>query len=225
MSQERGSDGMWGRCACGCGQVVRHGKRFIRGHNSRVMSPETIEKLRQAAKKNWQNLECRKKVSEALKKFQNRPEVKEKHRGACNKPEFKERMGQIMLKRWQDPVKAAAMAAAQNRKPTSIEKTVDKLLTQLFPGEYKYVGKGEFFLGGKCPDFLNVSGQKKVIEVYGDYWHRNDNPQDRVDHFRKYGFDCLVIWEKDLQDLHSVEKQLMAFCAYAEYRCRNLICG
>jgi G:T-mismatch repair DNA endonuclease (very short patch repair protein) len=36
------------------------------------------------------------------------------------------------------------------------------------------------------PDFI-CDEEKKVIEVYGDYWHRNDNPQDRINKFKKMG--------------------------------------
>ena len=31
---------------------------------------------------------------------------------------------------------------------------------------YKFVGNGEFFIGRKCPDFINVNGQKIAVEVY-----------------------------------------------------------
>ncbi len=76
---------------------------------------------------------------------------------------------------------------------------------------YKYVGNGEVIIGFKNPDFINVNGEKKVIELYGDYWHRNDNPQDRIDHFKKYGFDCLVIWERELKNKDSLFEKLKEF--------------
>ncbi len=76
---------------------------------------------------------------------------------------------------------------------------------------YKYVGNGEVIIGFKNPDFINVNGEKKVIELYGDYWHRNDNPQDRIDHFKKYGFDCLVIWERELKNKDSLLIKLKEF--------------
>lgn len=43
------------------------------------------------------------------------------------------------------------------------------------------------------PDFVNIK-KRKVIEGFGDYWHRNDNPQDKIDSFGKFGYDCLIIW-------------------------------
>ena len=122
-------------------------------------------------------------------------------------------------KMWQDPVIAKAIARSWGRKPTRPENIVDKLLNALFPGEYKYVGAGDFFLGGKCPDFVNVNGQKKVIEVFGDWWHsegktgrtQKQEEQSRIRHFIKYGYQTLIIWEKDLKDLFLVEKELLVF--------------
>ena len=72
-------------------------------------------------------------------------------------------------------------------RPTNPEKIIQRILAKYFPKEWKYVGNGKVWFGKKNPDFININGQKKLIEVYGDYWHRNDNPQDRIDHFKKYG--------------------------------------
>ena len=66
---------------------------------------------------------------------------------------------------------------------------------------WKFVGDGQTVIDGMVPDFININGKKQVIEVYGDYWHRNHKPQDRIDHYKKFGFKCLVYWEKDLKDL------------------------
>ncbi len=65
---------------------------------------------------------------------------------------------------------------------------------------YKFVGNGEFILGGKNPDFMNINGEKKLIEIYGTYWHRNHNPEDRIQLFKQYGFNTLIFWENELND-------------------------
>jgi len=31
---------------------------------------------------------------------------------------------------------------------------------------YKFVGNGEVLVGRKCPDFININGQKIAIEVF-----------------------------------------------------------
>lgn len=48
------------------------------------------------------------------------------------------------------------------------------------------------------PDF-KVIGAMAVVEVYGDYWHRFDNPQDRIDAWRSTGVDCIVVWESEIR--------------------------
>ena len=65
---------------------------------------------------------------------------------------------------------------------------------------YKFVGGNRLQVGNKYPDFVHKEGGKKLIEVYGDYWHRGQNPQDRIDYFEKHGYACIVIWEKELKE-------------------------
>ena len=71
-------------------------------------------------------------------------------------------------------------------KPTNPEIELGKLLDQLYPNQYKYVGDGKRIIGGMCPDFIHQDGTFKVIELFGDYWHKGENPQDRIDAFIKY---------------------------------------
>ena len=88
-----------------------------------------------------------------------------------------------------------------NKRPTKPEKTFDEMTSKIV----HYVGNRAWWRklpNGKYknPDF-KVTGQNKVIEIYGDYWHRNDDPQELVDLYKQAGLDCLIIWE------HEVYKQ------------------
>ena len=114
-------------------------------------------------------------------------------------------------KRWIDPAYQKKMAKAFAIKPNKPETALLNLLNQLFPQEYKYVGDFQFFLGGKNPDFMNVDGRKSLIELYGTYWHRNDDPQDRIDHFKQYGFSTLIVWENELKDQEALVNKLQKF--------------
>ena len=104
-----------------------------------------------------------------------------------------------------------ACLKASHIKPNGKEIFMMDLLNNLFPDQYKYVGDGEVIIGGKNPDFINVNGQKKVIEYYGDRWHQGDNPQDRIDVFADYGFDCLIIWGSELKNMDRVVQRLKIF--------------
>ena len=106
-------------------------------------------------------------------------------------------------------------------RPTKPEKRLKKLLNRLFPGEYKYVGNGSLLVGFKNPDFVNVNGRKKIIEMFGDYWHSKEktgrtNKQEenqRIKHFAKYGYETLVVWENQLERGSSrwLRKRLVKF--------------
>ena len=73
-----------------------------------------------------------------------------------------------------------------------------------------YTGDGNFWITFKDktyknPDFvfLPPSGKKYAVEVFGDYWHRNDNVEDLITKYNEVGWECLVIWEKDVNRLNS----------------------
>jgi len=83
--------------------------------------------------------------------------------------------------------------------PNKCEQALDALLQELFPGEYRYCGDSSIFIGGKCPDFINVNGKKQVVELFGDYWHEPGSEPARIAHFKSYGFDCVIIWESELR--------------------------
>ena len=52
-------------CECGCGQVVRPGRRFVSGHNARVMSDETKEKMSVSRMGHSVSEETKQRISEA----------------------------------------------------------------------------------------------------------------------------------------------------------------
>ena len=104
----------------------------------------------------------------------------------------------------------------------------------LFPNEYKYVGDRQFWV---CdykynPDFISTNGQKKLIEHFGDYWHANKefckakgitevegipvedirkNNKKRLCDIRSSGYETLVIWEHELEDMNKVENKIKEF--------------
>ena len=97
------------------------------------------------------------------------------------------------------------------KSPNNSEKKLGELLQDWYPGEWKYVGNGEFILGGKCPDFVNVNGKKQIIELFGDYWHKDDDPQNRINYFGRYGYKTLVIWENELNRPELLKERLLKF--------------
>lgn len=120
-------------------------------------------------------------------------------------------LSRIMKNRYLDLSWVDKWRKSLHLKPNKSEIKLEKTLKEILPDEYKYVGDFSFILGGKNPDFMNVNGQKKLIELYGDYWHNNDDPQERIDFFKQYGFDTLVIWEHELKDIEVLKKNILKF--------------
>ena len=97
-------------------------------------------------------------------------------------------------------------------KPNKKEFHLFNLINKIQPKKYKLNVKGNVILNGRIPDIVNVNGQKKCIELFGDYWHRNDSVRKKKTHYRKLGWDCLVIWERELKNEKKVIKKLQEFC-------------
>jgi G:T-mismatch repair DNA endonuclease (very short patch repair protein) len=116
---------------------------------------------------------------------------------------------------WKDPVyketRLKLLIGSSQNSPNKSEIKLGNILNSMFPDEYKYVGNGDTIMGGRIPDFINVNGQKKLIELYGDYWHRNQDENIRIDHFKQYGFDTLIIWEHELKNIDSLKMKLLKF--------------
>jgi cytidyltransferase-like protein len=44
-----------------------------------------------------------------------------------------------------------------------------------------------------------------------DYWHEGEDEQELIDLYKQAGYDCLVIWEKDMKNIKAVMKRLSDF--------------
>lgn len=117
----------------------------------------------------------------------------------------------LLLARYRDPVYVQKMAKAWNRKPNKPEALLINLLESMYPGQWKYTGDFSLTINGKCPDFVNINGQKKIIELFGDYWHRGQNPEERIAAFKPFGYEALIIWEHELKNMVRVIDRIHSF--------------
>jgi G:T-mismatch repair DNA endonuclease (very short patch repair protein) len=113
-----------------------------------------------------------------------------------------------------------AMKTALEIKPNSKEVLLDNIINRNFMTGWKYVGDGKFWIGNTNPDFIN-SSTNSVIEMLGCYWHGCkihcpsseyiDNSIELVQHYNKFGYNCLIIWEHELSDENAVAVRLEEF--------------
>lgn len=255
------------KCECGCGNIAKDGRRFIKHHIFRIWqpSPEQREKGRIAligkghskewcakmskiisgrkippeklVKKletwkamrftekwnNWRkklsiahkgkilSVEHRMRLSESHKGYKYTPEKLAKLRAVLGSPETRLRMSLAHIgKKIPDEQRKKMMMNAQI-KPNKSETKLGDLLNKLYPNEWKFVGDGQLIIGNKCPDFVNINGQKKIIELFGNYWHKGEDPKDRIKVFKPFGYKTLVIWESELRDVPVLKRRLGMF--------------
>lgn len=183
---------------------------------------ETKQKIRIAGAGNKNALGHKFVPSEKWKQQNSEKMIGNKYALGHGHPHTKERREEAskrMKELWADPVwhKAASkrMRAGHNRgtEPNKKETKLLGILEFLQPGDWKYVGDGSVIFGTKNPDFININGKKQIIELYGDYWHKGQDPQDRIDIFEPFGFSTLVIWERELKHIPKLIGRIQEFTA------------
>lgn len=112
-------------------------------------------------------------------------------------PIVRERYIKARLKRWQNPEFQKMMAIAHSLKPNKLEQFFDERTSDYV----HYVGNFAFFIvtkrGTRNPDF-KVKDQKKVIELFGDYWHKGEDPKELIREYAEIGWKCIVFWEHEI---------------------------
>jgi hypothetical protein len=112
---------------------------------------------------------------------------------------------------WSIPDNAKLRFKQMSIKPNKLELGFQKFLDEHFPGDWKYVGDGEIWIAGKCPDFLNVNGKKQIIELYGSYWHKPEDEELRKSHFWKHSYKTLIIWDYELRNPEKVISKIQVW--------------
>lgn len=184
-------------------------EQMTRGIAEKSRRPEFRQKIGQQAKERWAD-----------------PEYHDRVRAKINttlaQPEYSAKLSKRLKTTWADPTfkdkMLKTMRMSQNVRPNKPESALQRMLDELYPDEWKYTGDGSLIIGGLNPDFANVDGQKKLLEVYGDYWHSQEAEQDwkrselgRMMVFKSFGYETLVIWEREFKDPEKVKAKLKQF--------------
>jgi G:T-mismatch repair DNA endonuclease (very short patch repair protein) len=161
------------------------GKKISVSKKGKKNSKSHCESMSRAMKKQLSNPAYCKMISKARKKLWSNSDFKEKQ-----------------IKR---------MMLSTHRKPNKPELYLMGFLNEHYPSEWRYVGDGQVIIGGKNPDFINMNGKKAVILLHGLYWHlqmkqkkrpyltREEVEIEDIKHYKKYGFNCLIVWEDEVR--------------------------
>ena len=121
---------------------------------------------------------------------------------------------------WKDPEYVQKQMKARKVSPNKAEIFLTTKFQEWMPQEYKYNGTpgadGGFVLAGKVPDWINVNGQKKIIELFGEQFHAPEEEFTRPALFKPYGWSTLIIWGKELKDTEKLKQKVLAFNAKGE---------
>lgn len=193
-------------------------KNFYKSRIGVLRKEETKNKIGIKQIENWSNpthlfntKEFRNKLSKIHKKIWKNPfssynsknrskKISETMKFLYTQPDF--------LQKYQDGLKVY-----KNRSEIKLE----ELLIKLKILSFKFVGDHSVWIGGKNPDFINED-KKMIIELFGDYWHGKDftgienykHELDRVNHYKKFGYKALVVWEYEL-DGKNIDRKILEF--------------
>jgi G:T-mismatch repair DNA endonuclease (very short patch repair protein) len=109
-------------------------------------------------------------------------------------------------------VKKWAASNYNNLKPNKKEIMLYNIIMNLSTN-FELNTEGKIIIENKIPDIIDIKN-KKIVELYGDYWHRDDTIEDekeRIELFKRNNYDCIIIWEKELKNEVEVMQKLSKF--------------
>jgi G:T-mismatch repair DNA endonuclease (very short patch repair protein) len=210
-----------------------YGKRFCRscatsGERNHFSKDKYIKENNPNWNGGWRSfcIDCGKKIDfysirckhhARIEQYKNKPKthpMKDKHHSESSL----KKISQSSKKMWNKEGNRDKIIKAQRKGmqiyPNKPEKVVNKLLSKISK-DYKYVGDGSFIISGFNPDFMNINGQKKIIELFGTYWHKKQEviKRDirRIKTYKKYGYKTLIVWEHELKNIDKLIKKLERF--------------
>ena len=122
-----------------------------------------------------------------------RQELREQLRRQRENPEFEERRINGLKTYW-----AAINADAAARGVKAASRAEYLIAPHLAKEGYVHnAGVGQVKIGRRCPDFVDLPN-RRVLEFFGDYWHIPEEEQETIDYYAEQGWQCTVLWERDL---------------------------
>lgn len=149
--------------------------------------------------------------------LEHRNKISESNKGKKRTQKQKEIYKVSAKIRYHNPEYLSNLRKSMNLKPNNKEKILINLFSE-HKLPYKFVGDWQFWVGDKNPDFISTDGQKKIIELFGDYWHKQKKniPYSQTEEgtrqiYSNLGFEVLIIWESEMKDLEEVLKKIKSF--------------
>lgn len=193
-------------CSKDCYDEWQKGREIPNHH---MKKEKYKEQFSERTKKQWKINPPIKNPSEFFSRIRKGKSIPQRTREKISKT-----MSKVRKKQWQNPKYREKMLKSQNnsdevklkrikslrRRPTSLERRFKEFIKENnLP--YRYTGDGSFLIGYKNPDFVNVNGEKICIEVANRFHHKDPWAKNRIEHFKKWGWECIVIFEDEFDNL------------------------
>lgn len=136
---------------------------------------------------------------------------KEYYKNLWRDEKYREKMTQMANKLWEDPFYIDKVMRARKITPNKAEGKIESILNNLYPNKWKFVGDGQFSIGRKIPDFVNINGKKLIIDLFGTYWHRKEEEEKRINCFKDFGYKTLILWDNELKIEENVKNKIIDF--------------
>lgn len=166
-------------------------QRSIEAHRGKPLSKEHREKLSEIRKKKFKN--------GFINPFQGRKHSEKSRRLQSERRKF-------LLKNNPEILRKTLTTRVPNKSEIFLG---DLIRNENLP--YRFVGNGEFIIAGKNPDFINTDGKKQILELAGEAWHSKEEMQSKIELYRNYGFETLIIWHRELRKPEAVRAKLKRF--------------
>lgn len=131
-----------------------------------------------------------------------------------NNPKLREISRANMIKLNQNPmIRKKALFNVRNTSPNHAEQRMNKILENT---DYQFTGNGSFWVSENGnnfnPDFVDLVNMR-IIEVFGDYWHKNTKDKDakRLTAYKNRGFNVLVVTAKETKNSSLIKQKLEEF--------------
>lgn len=145
------------------------------------------------------------------------------NKGSKYSLETKALQSKLGLARWQDPEYRERMLPkiCKVSYPNKKEIYLLDILNQIFPNDWIFSGHEDMLVHGKKPDFQHKT-KNLLIEMFGCYFHsckkcelnfkdEKESGEDRTKYFKKFNYECLIIWEHELKDFETLKTKIISF--------------
>lgn len=152
---------------------------------------------------------------------EHKQKIREKSIGKIISNEQRKKISNSLKQLYKNQDYLNSWVKTQNIKPNKEELILLKIIQKY---DFVYVGDFSYWIEGKNPDFINYD-KKIIIEYFGYHWHcdkyrqkknndfttNEEHENLRINYFKNFGYDCLVIWSSELKNLNELEKKIIKF--------------